>query len=334
MTVKYNVPVVFVVYGEGLDESALVSTFEFKHLGVGIRLASDEKLYTIDVDGHSVQTLTIDHLAISIDDRADGSLANLVNSSKWDDVLKMLLRVANSCISHIRDTGGVPRLHTITTSGREDARFVLHKFDVQISEDSTTWREIIKESELKADVQQYLAHLMVSKPKGWLSLVRWASVKSSLASGVDPDSAAQCTVNAQEYLELGNLRLAVLESVMGLELSMASYLGEYGRYKLSMPRDQIATMLSPAVTLETRLKCLLPFCNGGQMLPDASLKKVLAVVRWRNAIVHELGDLPTGVSPDVAASYIQETVLVVEWLRFEAKRMKSRPPQTAPANPQ
>lgn len=333
MMLRYVVPVEFEVYGEGLDEGALTSAFAFKRLNVDVRLASGEKPYTMDIDGRSVQTLTIDHLSISIDDRSDNSLTNLVRSSQWDGVLKTLLRVANSCISHIRDTGGVPHVHTITTSGREDARFVLHNFGVQISEDGTTWRDIIEKSELYADARRYLVQLMVSKPKGWLSLSRWASVKSSLASGVDPDVAAQCTVNAQEYLELGNLRLAVLESVMGLELSMASYLSEYGRRKLHMSKDQIATMLAPTVTLEIRLKCLLPFCQGDQALPDESLKKVVVVVRWRNAIVHELGGLSTGISPDMATSYIQETILVVEWLRSQVRKMETASPPITQRQP-
>jgi hypothetical protein len=333
MMLRYVVPVEFEVYGEGLDEGALTSAFAFKRLNVDVRLASGEKPYTMDIDGRSVQTLTIDHLSISIDDRSDNSLTNLVRSSQWDTVLKTLLRVANGCISQIRDTGGVPHVHTITKSGREDARFVLHNFDVQVSEDGTTWRDIIEKSELYPDARRYLVQLMVSKPKGWLSLSRWASVKSSLASGVDPDVAAQCTVNAQEYLELGNLRLAVLESVMGLELSVASYLSEYGKRKLHMSKDQIETMLAPTVTLEIRLKCLLPFCQGDRALPDDSLKKVVTVVKWRNAIVHKLGGLPAGTSPDVAASYIQEVILVVEWFRFQVRNMETASPPITQRQP-
>lgn len=333
MILRYVVPVEFEIYGENLYEGDLSAPFAFKHFNGEVRLAAKEKPFTLDLNGRPVQTLTIDHLSISLHDPDDHSLTTLVRSSQWDSVLETLLGVANSCISQIRDAGGVPHVHTITTSEREEARFVLHRFGVQMSEDGTTWKDIIEKSELSADTGGYLAQLIATKPKGWLSLSGWVSVKSGLARGTDPDASAQCTVNAQEYIELGNLRLAVLESVMGLELSVASYLGEYGRRKMHMSKSQIDTMLAPAVTLEMRVKCLLPLCEGEQTLPDDILRKVLTVVKWRNDIVHKLGGLPADTSPDVVASYVQVVMIVVEWLREEVPLIETASPPIAQRQP-
>jgi len=315
MLLRYTVPVTFSVLGESLDKQALTAHFVLKRLHGEISLAAQGEPLSFDFEGHALQSIAIDHLCIRLGDSEEGSFGALVTGARWDDLLAVLTEVADYCTSQIRSTGYVAHLHVVGVSGREPARLALYRLHAEVSEDDTNWRDLIKESDLLATRTELIAGLVASQPHGYLYLSRWQSVSAALAQGSNPDPAAQCLVNAEEYLEIGDLRLAVLESVMSLELALASYLRLHCEQTNGMSKDQIATLLSPSVTLEIRLKVLLPLCLGKQKLSDDTMKKLLKVVNWRNNIVHRQGDLPGGIPRDVALTSVQETITVVRWLR-------------------
>jgi hypothetical protein len=250
-------------------------------------------------------------------------LSSIIAPDKWDQLVQLLMDIANHCILQIRSVGIVPHAHPISVRISEEPRFVLRKWNVETSEKGSIWIELSPMASLQSTLRAYVASQLAhrSKGKGWLNGLRWSFIRRQLEEGREPDASAQCSVNAEEYAANDNLRLAVLESVTALELALAEYLGAYCIDVRHMTKKQAKDLLAPQLTLSMRLNGLLPLILGETELPLVVLNQISRVVEWRNDIVHRNGYIRPGVSNEEVRQGVQAVIKLARRLR-ESTRSK------------
>src|SRR4029450_5705664 len=108
------------------------------------------------------------------------------------------------------------------------------------------------------------------------------------------------TTNVLEHLKANNLRLAVLEAIIGLEIVLTRYLRAFLRAYQGTPEDRINKFLSPDFGLTARLSGVLDLTLNETDRREFDLTKVMTVVSWRNKVTHGEGRLPTAPRDEVA----------------------------------
>ncbi|HEX9868845.1 MAG TPA: hypothetical protein VGC99_09670 [Candidatus Tectomicrobia bacterium] len=124
----------------------------------------------------------------------------------------------------------------------------------------------------------------------------WAEIVEAIRDDLPVLPEQEFTVNAREHLDLRNFRLALVESVIGLEIVLHRHLLAYLRIHKKVPQTRVQEFLSPNLTLATRLSGLLDLTLPPDALQQINLGNVRKAVGWRNKVVHVTGRLPDGIS--------------------------------------
>jgi hypothetical protein len=124
---------------------------------------------------------------------------------------------------------------------------------------------------------------------------RWAEIEKAIQDNKSPLPEQEFTVNASEHLYLRNFRLALVESVIGLEIVLSRHLRTYLHTQKKAPEARIGEFLTPNLTLNMRLSGLLVLTLPPDVFQQIDLDTIKKAVRWRNQVVHKTGQLPGGI---------------------------------------
>jgi hypothetical protein len=319
---RYAVHLELEIYAKTIDTGAYSASFRTDGLACHVRLLGDGQPITHSDGNQSFQTFLVQTMELVLNESGGKRLSSIIAPNKWDQLVQLLMDIANDCILQIRSVGRVPHVHPISVRISEESRFVLRKWNVERSEGGNTWVELSPMASLDSTIRAYVASQLVHRPKGWLDGLRWSAIRRELEESKEPDASAQCSVNAEEYVANDNLRLAVLESVTALELALAEYLRAYCIDVRHMTKKQAKDLLTPQLTLSMRLNGLLPLILGETELSFVVLNQVNRVVGWRNDIVHRKGNIHPGVSNEEVRQGVQAVIKLARRLR---KSTRSKP---------
>jgi hypothetical protein len=166
--------------------------------------------------------------------------------------------------------------------------------------------------------------LLFQKNIGELNIKDWALVEEAIQDDLKAGPEREFYTNALEHSRVGNLRLAVVESVISLEILLAQWLHQV------LPRRgvrKVKDLLKPQLDLFTRLNLLLPILLRADdpRLELVSLDDVARTVKLRNGIVHGTGNLPDNVSPDSIRSGVTAVLQLARLLAFERDALTREP---------
>jgi hypothetical protein len=141
------------------------------------------------------------------------------------------------------------------------------------------------------------------------------AIEDDLAGGPERTFLA----NALEHLRRGDLRVAVVESVICLEILLGQLLPRLLE-AASVPGD----VLTKEITLFYRVKMLLPLLLPSEAA-SADLSAVLKTISWRNKIAHQSGYLPDGVPDQKIREGITAVVLLSHKLAHKRDSLERAP---------
>lgn len=132
-------------------------------------------------------------------------------------------------------------------------------------------------------------------------------------------------VNSREHLLNKNYRLAIIESVIALEIALTRYIRVYFEYIKKFSKKKIDEFLNTNFDLFTRLYIIPALTLSYNDYSEIDFDFVLKGVVLRNKLIHKGEDCLSGVPEDKISSYISEITKLSRLLSLKAVQMKIQP---------
>lgn len=224
-----------------------------------------------------------------------------------DKLLKKIVQLTNKVIKCFRVYGSIENLHEIIIF-EDKKNFILESLNPKFSNEGENWTYAIASKRINNEDKLAAIYSITKKTEVFNKFItasynsglyivknNWERVMTAIIEQKIPAAELELAVNAREHWHSKNLRLAVLESVIGLEIVMSSFMRAYLTHRKKLPKSQVDEFLTPEFSLYSRLSGLLNMSINKKDLEEIDIDLIKKVVKWRNKIVHVTGDLPDGI---------------------------------------
>ncbi len=306
------------VYLTAPSKEQLFPSLTFSHQGCSatVTLAGDDPLLieARDVPAEQRHFRRIRHIEIVVhEDQIDGPLTAAIRADNRNDLVAFLASAANRVLRGIRNFGTVTNVKEVRVADFPPDD-LLAEWRVDFSEDDEKWASFVKEDGLTlADVltqrlmrEHGLRRRTLSQPTAELSASAWAEIEEAVQDNLEPSPEREFLTNALEHVRVGNLRLALIEAVVCLEIVVSQFLRAYFEVTKGWSKTRIQRYLNPDITLSTRVGLLLEIVLSKDDLKAIDGDRVRAGIGWRNKAVHETGHLP-----EVQEKEVRQVIIAV-----------------------
>ncbi len=281
MFIRFRIPQLIRVIGQS-DETSLEreATFNRTHgakLNCRLLLQIDRVQSKEDGDRSYKSGEGFIQITISDDGNEPGLEPLVQKTPPRRELGELLVEIGNRCIQALRNIGWISQLHELSPARYEELTF--RRLQLQSSTDGSNWENVADPNESMTELIAEFSELPLLQVDDW---PRIADALKETNPYYLPD---QFMVNAKEHLLHRNYRLAILETVIGLEVQLAEVLDEHLFFQTFMPKKERADFLSPELPLRQRLRLLFLILRDDD-LKRFDMDKVIKVVEWRNGLVH------------------------------------------------
>ena len=270
-----------------------------------------------------------EYLTIKIQDFKD-KLKLLITSGEFKEVLKVIILIANRCIRSLRIYGWVTNLHEFKWSlNSNNLENILVYLLVEKSEDGKNWQRLIEEYS-EVSYLSFLASSKIIKVNSELYMFNWEEIKESVQDNLcvkrrkEPNEM-EFVINALENLRKDNLRTALIESIIGLEIILTKYIKEYFKIIKRYNREEIDKLSEPNFDLTRKILLIPELTFEEKELHRINLKKILTAIKWRNKIIHKIGDFPSDVKKKDKIEIISELINFILLLELKVMQITALP---------
>lgn len=237
-------------------------------------------------------------------------LADLIQTERLPDLFRMMQILGGRVCRAIRNFGATPEMpERLAEKAVEAAEIESHfrKWSPETSGDGKSWTPIFP-STLASAFASLLPPLVsrdteLSQPAE-IKVFLWPDIAEALEEDREPAPEQEFYTNAIGHLRQRNLRLAVLESIICLEIVLTQFLQQHLTISGHVPPQRIKKFLSPEIGLTARLSALLNLTLHESYMADIDLDKVLKVVEWRNRVTHRTGHLPRDLRGETVEDHV------------------------------
>lgn len=300
MKIRWNFPLALFVNGKSKEALSLAAKFMHKSVAASFEL-SGETPSSIQTPEKEVFYRTIRAISFAI----DGIQTADIKEGEFPQLLKLMVSVMNRVLRSIRNTGVVAIVKEINPLESEAER-LFRRWAVEVSDDGEIWSRLLKE-----DLTKEFMLMLFPDDIGELDSSLWSDIEESIQDDINPPPEQEFVVNCLEYLRNRNYRMAVVESVMCLDIVTSQYLNSYLASYKKIPTDRIEQFLQPQFGLTARIAGLLDLCLHPDDIKNIEFNKVLKTIKWRNDIIHKSGHLPQGLGEEILRENISNVLRLV-----------------------
>ena len=315
MKLRCRVPLFTYVIGASLDALNLESEFGHDDLIVKLKLSGEEPRSSVSFPKDSRYFLKITSLDFFIEKLE----IEEVKKSEYPNLLRILTPIINRVLRNIRNFGIVAHVNEIYPRD-EDAEHYLGRWEVELSVDGENWKSVVPDTLL-----QTLLFFARTEKIGRLRAASWPDIEEAIQDNLDPPPEQEFMTNAIEYLELRNYRLALLESIICLEIVMTQYIRKYLSIQKRIPRERIDEFVSPQLGLKARVSALLNLCLNADDIATIEFNNVLEAINWRNTVIHRTGHLPKVKNEEERRENISSVLKLVSLLARRRDEIETLP---------
>ena len=127
--------------------------------------------------------------------------------------------------------------------------------------------------------------------KGDLYTNTWEDICEAIQDDKDPLPEHEFITNCFEHLDSNNLRMAIIECIMALEIVLSQYLDKYLKLIKKLPRKRIDNFISPDLGIKARISVLLNLTMPDDDIGKVKINDILILIGWRNKIIHKSGHI-------------------------------------------
>jgi len=256
-------------------------------------------------------------LSVEIDEATTDLVTRVVASDDPGRIIGCLLKPANRIIRSIRNFGLVTHVREYRSSEFAGDHWP-DLLSVETSADGVTWTRL---GEPPGDLSELLARrsLLRREYLGRFKIANLADVQEAIEDNLTAGPERAFLANALEYFRMGDLRVAIVESIICLEILIGQLLPELLTAS-SIPADA----LTKEITLFPRVKMLLPLLLPTEMA-SVDLGAVLRTITLRNKIVHQSGHLPDPIPEETVRQGISAVVGLAHRLAHKRDSLKRAP---------
>jgi len=315
MKIKWHFPLALFIKGPSPDAMDLASEFTHKGVAVRVELGGDTPTPIKIPDKPEVFTRTARAITFIIDDTRRAS----IQKSEYPQLLSLMVSTMNRVLRSIRNAGVVASAKEINPL-KSDAENLFRRWAVKTTEDGEHWARLVQEDH----VRELIAALFPDNIEDFDSSL-WADIEESIQDNIGPPPEDEFVVNCFEYLDNRNYRMAVVESVMCLDIVTSQYLKSYLASYKKIPANRIDLLLQPQLGLSARIAGLLDLCLHPEELKNVEFGQVLKAIKWRNNIIHKSGHLPPGLQEEIIRKHISSVLKLVFLLAKSRNQIESIP---------
>ncbi len=315
MKLRYRVPLSANVSGASADSLDLKCQFKHKDLTVKIGFSGEKPLSSDSFPKERRHFRKVNTVEIFIEEVEIES----VKESEYPKLLRLLTPIVNLVLRSIRNFGILAHVNEFYPRDG-DAEHYLRRWKVELSEDGKKWRPVVSEDFLKD-----FLFLQITEKTGELSTSLWPDIEEAIQDNLDPPPEKEFFINALEHLRNRNYRLALIESILCLEMVMSQYLNKYMSIQKNIPKWRIRKMLSPQLGLYGRVSALLNLCLHPEDISKIEFNNVLKAINWRNNIIHRTGHLPDSLPEDKIYQNISSVLQLASLLATKRNQIEHSP---------
>ena len=126
---------------------------------------------------------------------------------------------------------------------------------------------------------------------GELDYNNWPTIVEAIQDNLESPPEQEFITNALEHLKVRNYRLALIESIICLEIVLTQYLKAFFSINKQIPEKRINNFLNPNLGLNARISVLLNLCLDERDIESVNFTNILRAINRRNHIIHKTGNL-------------------------------------------
>jgi hypothetical protein len=233
----------------------------------------------------------------------------------------LLVSVVNRTLRSIRNFGVVAYIQEIRPKDSEIESY-FRKWGVKFSEKNEEFQTIFPET---MNLLQIYASSISDQKISELRISDWPDIEEAIQDKLEPAPEQEFLTNAIEFLRNRNFRMALLESVICLEIVLTQYLRAFLSVRKDIPDYRIKKFLTPQLGLTSRLSGLLDITLGRKDLNKINIQEILKAVEWRNHIIHKTGRLPKELKEDALRDGIWSILTLAELLARRRNQIQADP---------
>lgn len=312
------------IYLIGHSPEALDVSASFNHKGYGVRISfpGGEVTELPEAPVHSKFFRKPDGLQFVLDDKDTRGvlLVDLIKIDNYSALLLLMRTVASRVFNVIRNFGLVPEIPENLPAKLEKGGNLEAEVLDWIPEESTdgeSWTPIPKSKGfdfLLLFVTSRFSRAARFSEHTELNVALWPDIVEALEDNKEPPPEMEFFTNAIGHFRQKNFRLAVVESIVCLEVVFTQFISNYLSISAKVKKENLQRFLSPELGLTARLSGLLNLTLHESYLKEIDLDRVLKVVEWRNKIIHKTGRLPSGIDEDTLQKNISAVFFLINLL--------------------
>lgn len=269
----------------------------------------------------------MDKIGITVTDLDNANNANplithlTVNNNK--KLFNEILTITNKIMYTIRNFGFVSKIREFSYQYYEFEK-VMILWNVQTSNDNGDNWINVEPSDSDKEIKRYYFSLQnkESIQRTELDNETWVYIQAVLQHNVKLHSEREFIVNADGHIDSNNYRLAVVESVIGLEIVLNQFLHLYLQKYKGFTEKRIKKFLPNEFTLSMKLSGLLALSLSEKSLEGIDIDKVETVVKWRNNIMHSTGNLEKSEKHDNIIESLRHVLQLSHLLRRKIRELE------------
>lgn len=306
MIIRYKYPFSAFINGSSKEALTLTTHFNEQEASVKVTIDADEPMELKDATPdmkYFCSTKSISFIIVIKEADANGliPLKDIYEKEDLDKITPFIILIINRVLRSIRNYGTVAHVDEIIPS-KENAMSFLRYIEAEISTDGVKYIALVPPPE---QLWEMLSGYYSRAEKPSINSINWPDIEEAIQEQLKPKPENEFFTNSIEFLRKGNMRMAIIESIICLEIVLTRYLKAYLKNKKKIPSERVdKKFLSSQFGLTARIAGLLNLTLEENDLKNVDIDKVLKTINWRNCIVHKTGHIPEHLTDEVLSDGI------------------------------
>lgn len=316
MSLTWSVKSEIIIGGNG-DFRIEPISFKYKSFNCNVSFVSDGVIFENDspnkeiISAEALKSVnSIEFSLHNLNDEID-TIGELRNDEAR--LVKAIFDITNIIARSIRNEGFCSRIREVSYGGREELHSVFFRLGLVNPETNSVYEQSMMSKYI--NISEGRGNDRITLGVGYVDYEIWnekviPAITSKLV--ILPERIFQ--VNAIEQYISKNYRIAVIESTISLEIALNSFLSSYLKKFKGLSNESLKVFLGPDVGLTARVVGILPLTVNAESLAKIDINSVLRLIKWRNKIVHAIGDIPEGTQQNLIKESFDNVIQLIDLL--------------------